>query len=204
MLLAAGSTVAPKVESIGALADTKTSESLRSALEPKGVRLWLDGKAYCELWLRKSIPAEKAGASLTLYPDLAASTLVGVIRFASAATDFRGQGIAPGLYTLRYALPPEDGSHLGVSDYPDFLLLLRASDDPNPSTRMKLEELLESSRRAIGTKHPGVLSMTKPSGANSPHVSIDDKEHVVLQVTGKLDTEADLPIALIVKGQAEQ
>jgi hypothetical protein len=203
-LLTADAAVAPKVESIGAPTEPTASEVLRSALESKGVRLSLDGRPFCELWLRKTIPAEKSAAPGALYPDLAVSTAVGAIRFASAATDFRGQSIPPGLYTLRYALPPEDGSHLGVSDYPDFLLLVRASDDPNPTAKKKLEDLLESSRRATGTKHPGVLSLTKPSGANFPEASVNERAHLVLQVRAKLDSGADMPIALVVRGHAEQ
>jgi len=77
-----------------------------------------------------------------------------VIRFVSEATDFRGQVIHAGLYALRYAVAPSDGSHLSVSDYPDFLLVLRTAEDPNPNARMKLEDLLDLSRRATGTRPP--------------------------------------------------
>ena len=58
--LVAGAPVAPKLEKIGPLTDQATPEALRLALEPKGVRLSLDGLFFCEVWLRKSIPAEKA------------------------------------------------------------------------------------------------------------------------------------------------
>ena len=46
-----------------------------------------------------------------------------------------GQGIQPGLYTLRYELVPNDGNHLGVANSRDFGLLVRAADDPDPARR---------------------------------------------------------------------
>jgi hypothetical protein len=203
LLVATSAAVAPKLESTGPLADTAVPEAVRSALEPKGARVSLAEGPWCELWLRKSIPEQKNPTPGALRTDLGVSTSVGVIRFLAAATDFRGQAIRPGLYTLRYATIPSDGDHLGVSDYPDFLLVIPLADDPDPGTRLKLDDLTNLSLRATGTRHPGVLSLTQPSGKTFPALTTNALGHVVLQTKARIGT-GEAPIALVVKGQAEQ
>jgi hypothetical protein len=202
-LLAAGTSAAPKLETTGPLTDASVSEAMRSALDTRGQRVLLPDGAWCEVWLRKSIPVQKNPAPGALRTDLGVSTAVGVIRFLAPATDFRGQPIRPGLYTLRYATLPEDGDHLGVSEYPDFLLVVPIANDPDPGTRPKLEELMKLSAKATGTKHPGVLSLARPSGENLSSVTVNDAGHVVLQMESRIGA-GESSIALVVKGQAPQ
>lgn len=202
-LLAAGTGAAPKLETTGSLADASASEAVRSVLEPGGERVQLAEGPWCEVWLRRSIPAGKNSALGALRTDLGVSTAVGVIRFVTAATDFRGQAIRPGVYTLRYARIPEDGNHLGVSEYPDFLLVVPVANDPDPGARWNLEELVSRSTRATGTRHPGVLSLTRPAGESFPSVTVNEAGHVVLQMKAKIGA-VEAPIALVVKGRAPQ
>lgn len=177
---------------------------MRRALEPQGTRLLLSDGAWCELWLRKSVPDQKNASSGGLHGELAPSTTVGVIRFLRPAADFRGQALRPGLYSLRYALMPADGNHLGVSEYPDFLLPIPVADDPDPDAKLNFQDLVSRSRRATGTRHPGVLSLTQVSGSEFPSATADDRGHVVLQVKAKLRSGAEAPLALVVQGRGEQ
>jgi hypothetical protein len=193
-----------KVESTGPATDRAVPEAVRSALEPKGVRVTLPEGPWCDLWLLKSIPDRKDKGPGALHAELAVSSAVGVIRFLAPAADFRGQAIGPGFYTLRYALMPADGSHMGVSEYPDYLLLIPAAQDPDPDAGFKFEGLMDLSRKATGTRHPGVLSLTRSSGASFPSVTTNDAGHVVLQVKARLRSGAEAPIALVVKGHPEQ
>jgi len=204
ILLLSAAAAPPKVEAIGPPPETGVAAAVRSALEPQGTRLALSDGAYCELWLRKSIPDEKKNASGALAPGLAVSTAVGVIRFLSPAADFRGQAIKPGVYMLRYALMPSDGAHMGVSEYPDYLLVIPAADDPDPDAVPKFADLMDLSRKATGTRHPGVFGLTRPSGTSFPAASMNDQGHVVLQFKARLRSGGDTPMALVVKGQAEQ
>lgn len=203
ILFLAAAAGGPKVETIG-LPETGVPVAVRSALDPQGARVTLSEGAYCELWPRKDIPDEKKGGGGSLAPGLAASKAVGVIRFLSPATDFRGQAIKPGFYTLRYALMPSDGAHMGVSDYPDYLLVIPSSDDPDLDAVFKFADLVDLSRKATGTRHPGVFSLTRPSGTSFPAASTNDQGHVVLQFKVRLKSGGDAPIALVVKGHAEQ
>lgn len=193
------------IESIGPASDSVPAAVVQ-ALDPHGNRLKLpDGNVIGDFWLRKSVAAEttKKDSEGLLYPELPESTLVGVISFPKATTDFRGQPIAAGTYTLRYELMPDDGNHLGVAPDRDFLLLLPVASDPDPAAHFKFEELVQLSRKATGTNHPGPMSLAQASGS-SPALKKDAEEHWIFSGVLKLDSGKDLPFALIVKGTAAQ
>jgi hypothetical protein len=196
-----------KVESIGPLIDNAVPEAVRQALDAKGYRLSLDGPTpACELWVRKSIPAQaKKDVESVAYPQLAESTLVAVIHFPEAAADFRGQRIPAGFYTLRYAIMPNDGNHLGAAPNRDFLLVIPAASDTDPGAPFKSQELMTMSARSTGTKHPAPLSLVQTdSGPSTPTVSKDDQDHWIFSAAMKLNSGAELPFALVVKGTAQQ
>ena len=198
---------AGKVESMGPLTDSAVPAAVRQTLEAKGYRLTLDEPApACELWIRKSVPAQaKKDIEGLAYPQLAESTLVGVIRFSQPAADFRGQRIPAGFYTLRYELIPNDGNHLGVTPNRDFLLLVPAASDADPKAQFKFEELVALSREATGTKHPGPLSLAQADGVvTAAAVSKDDQDHWIFSAPVKLASGDEIPIALVVRGTAQQ
>src|SRR5215475_298244 len=193
-----------KVESIGELKEATVAEAVRGALEPKGVRVISDdGKAVCEVWFGKVIPAVKndvPGASFGQIPE---GAFVGVINFPSNASDFRGQGIKAGFYTLRFALSMQDGNHLGVSPARDFFLLCPVGEDKDPSAQLKTEDLLKLSRSASGTGHPTVWFVGQAtSDKDLPKVVKDDQEHVILET--KISTKSGpLAIGMVVIGKTE-
>ena len=96
------------------------------------------------------IVENELGLRQGIFGQIAEGTLVGVINFPANTSDFRGQGIKAGFYTLRYALILQDGNHLGVSPARDFFLICPAADDKDPNAAMKMEDLLKLSRAAAG------------------------------------------------------
>jgi hypothetical protein len=194
-----------KIETLGPLTDTSVPDAIRQTLDSKGYRVLLDdGSPACELWLRKSVPGQpKKDSQDVIYTQLAESTFVGVLRFPKTGSDFRGQAITAGFYTLRYALIPNDGNHLGVSANRDFLLLLPVASDVDPNASFKFQDLVALSRTATGTKHPGPLSMAPPSGT-APAISKDDQDHWIFSASVKLASGEDLPFSLVVRGVAQQ
>ena len=195
-----------KVESTGPLTDSAVPEQVRQSLDVKGYRLTLDdSKPACELWLRKSVPpSTKKGADGAVYPQLAESTLVGVVHFFQAAADFRGQQVPAGFYTLRYALIPNDGNHLGVSPDPDFVLLIPAQSDSDPSATLTFQQLVTMSAKTGGTRHPSPLSLAPSDKPASGTVARDDQDHWIFSASLKLASGEEVPFALIVKGTAQQ
>jgi hypothetical protein len=196
-----------KVENLGPLTDSGVSQAVRQTLDSKGYRVFLDdGKPFCELWLRNAVPSQaKKDVPSVAYPQLAESTLIGVLHFLQAATDYRGEAIPVGFYTLRYALLPNDGNHLGVAPNLDFLLLIPAASDPDPDTVFKTQELVALSRKSTGTKHPGPLSMVQSyNSGTAPSVSKDDQDHWTFSGGIKLTSGEELPLGLVVKGTTQQ
>lgn len=189
-----------KTESIGALNSPDVPKTLTDALEPQGTRLVNDkGAPVSEVWLAKSIALAAAGGSSdAVYPALSVGELVGVLHFPSQGSDFRGQPIKPGYYTLRYVKIPQDGNHMGVNPYPDFLLMSPVAVDTQLGAIGKVEDLVKLSKQASGTAHPAILSLVPVSqGAAFPSVVQDDQGHWALQVKAG----GSLPIALILVGQ---
>lgn len=197
---------AGKVENIGALTESAVPEAVRSSLEAKGYRLTLDGaKPACELWLRKNVPSQaKKEIDGVAYPELGESVLLGVIHFPEAASDFRGHSIPAGFYTLRYALMPDDGNHLGAAPNRDFVLAIPAGSDSDPAATFKLQDLVGMSAKTAGTKHPAPLSLVPVDKPGSGSVAKDDQDHWIFSGTLKLASSDELPLGLIVKGTAQQ
>ena len=194
-----------KIEAIGAYADSGASDAFKKALEGKGWRISTADGAYCDIWLRAAVPAGKSDAPGAVYASLGESTLIGVITFMKQTTDFRGQPVKPGSYTMRYAVHPADGNHLGISPIRDFLVMLPVATDSNPDAQFKFEELMKMSTKVTGTNHPGVVSLTQPAGAAAaPKVETDEGNHIVFSAAIKNQSGTAMPISFIVKGHAEQ
>ncbi len=162
-----------KVESIGELKEATVAEAVRGALEPKGVRVINDN-----------------------------GKAVCEVWFGNTS-DFRGQGIKAGFYTMRFGLILQDGNHLGVSTARDFFLLCPAGEDKDPSAQLKTEDLLKLSRSASGTGHPAVWFVGQAtSDKDLPKVVKNEQEHVILET--KISTKSGpLAIGLVVIGKTE-
>lgn len=193
-----------KVEPAGALSETKVPEAVRQALDSKGLRVLNEnGKPVCEIWFGKNIQTTKDEVAGANFGQLGEGTFVGVINFPADASDFRGQGLKAGYYTLRYGLILQDGNHLGVSPARDFLLASPITEDKDPAARMKIDDLLKLSRNASGTGHPSVWSLVQvDSPEGLPKAVKNEHEHVILET--KVPTKAgDVTIGLIVVGKTE-
>jgi hypothetical protein len=195
-----------KVESLGPLTDSAVPELVRKVLDTRGYRVLLeDGSNAAEIWFRKDVPKQSTkNPSDALYPKLAESTLVAVVRFPQPSNDYRGQSIPSGYYTLRYELMPNDGNHLGAAPSRDFVLLIPAAADRDPASVFTFQELVALSRKATSSKHPGPLSLAEPVAGTAPAVSKDDQDHSIFSAVLKLAGGEDLPFALVVKGTAPQ
>jgi hypothetical protein len=192
-----------KLEATGVYAGSAGSDALKKVLEPNGSRISIGGELYCEIWLRAGLPAGKTDAQGAMYTALGESVLVGVMTIVKPTTDFRGQAVKPGTYTLRYAVHPVDGNHLGISPIRDFLALVPVEIDQNPDAHPKFEELMKMSAKVAGTNHPAVISLVPAQGGSAPKLD-QEGTHVIFSSKLKSQAGSDLPIAFIVKGIAEQ
>ena len=100
------------------------------------------------------------------------------------AEDARDQKLKVGLYTMRYAQVPQDGNHMGVSQYRDFLVVSPLAADTQLDKALSFDDLVALSRRATGTGHPAVMSLVSPNPAYKklPAVVSDDQGNCSIQV----------------------
>jgi hypothetical protein len=196
-------TAAPPVE---------LAEAVRAALSDQAVRVAGNQGPVLEIWFQRVVPAREAeGEQLGIaYPRLIEGSLIAAARVISASRDFRARQVPAKVYTLRYALHPVDGNHMGVAAHRDFLMLSLADDDASVAVR-SLTDLLAASRKASGSTHPAVLSLAAAheKGVQLPAIVRHEEENLwVLQAkviihdaNGK---PVDLPIALVVVGHAPE
>jgi hypothetical protein len=200
-----GAAQAGKAEMVGPVKGGSVSDAVAQSLQDKGYRLTLpDGGVIAELWFRKEVAGQaKKEIADALYTQLSESEFVGIVHFPDATTDFRGQPIPAGFYSLRYALMPNDGNHMGVAPNRDFLVLIPSAADPDPNATFKFAQLVSMSGKASGTKHPAALSLASPEGSTAA-ITKDDQDHYIFSAAMKLVGGDEFPIALIVKGIAQQ
>jgi hypothetical protein len=179
-----------KVERTGAFTGP-ASDAVRQVLDPQGYRVTLsDGTA--DIWLRKDLPG------------LDPSAFVGVVTFPAARSDFRGQTLKAGTYTLRYARMPADGNHMGAAPTSDFLLLVRAADDGDPAANLTWEKLTELSKNAAATNHPAPFNLADASSQKEfPGVATNGLGHEVFFVKLKMKDGSERPIGVVLKGRTE-
>lgn len=189
-----------KVEAIGP-APGDVPAPIQTALDTQGVRVSSGQGPLCEVWLSKMLPTHPNpnASSDVLYGALPEGAFVGVLHFPSPATDYRSQTIKAGFYTLRYALIPQDGNHMGVSAYRDAFLLVPVAADTDPAKILTFQDEVKLSKLASGTPHVGFLLGAPVSGTAFPSVVKDDSGNQDLQMKGH-GQSGDLPLAFTVVG----
>jgi hypothetical protein len=190
----------PKVERIASLPDGLSHE-VAVALEDKGYRITLEAGWSAELWLAKSPKLAAKDSPGALYPEFSNGQFIGVLHLPKGMSDFRGQAIPAGTYTLRYQLLPQDANHLGVSTNPDFLLAIPVATDAKPEGAYPFDQLVALSAKSTGA-HPAVIAMEK---AGEPGTAIfDDQRLLILTVSVSSSGSKSEPVGIVLKGQATQ
>lgn len=205
LILCAVAAFAQKIEKLPALDDAAVPAAVKNVLDTTGTRVLLnDGTPLAEIWLRKSTPKNTKANSEVLFPQLAISQMVGVVRFPNGAKDFRGHAVKPGIYTMRYDVQPNDGDHLGTAPNSDFLLLLPAAEDTDPNAVMEPKQLATASSHASGLRHPSVFEMMGPDPGDLPRAYTNADSYLIFANNLKTDDGKTFPIAVVLKGQAAQ
>lgn len=112
--------------------------------------------------------------------------------------------VPTGFYTLRYALMPNDGNHLGTAPSRDFLLMIPSGADPGADQAFSFQEVVALSQQASGTEHPAPLSLVPAQGGAAPAFHKDDQGHYIFSVGIKFASGEEIPLAIVVKGTAPQ
>ncbi|MXZ34593.1 MAG: hypothetical protein F4Z21_04885 [Acidobacteria bacterium] len=182
------------------------AEPLKSILNPAGVRVLNgQGNPWCEIWVRREIADSGRPASPeAVYPGFHSGVLLGLMRFPEDGTDYRGLPVGKGTYTMRYGVIPQDGNHVGAAPIVDFVLLIPLSEDTlAPDAHLSSGELVELSKKASGTHHPTVINLAfPPDSVERPLLENDDSDHWILSLPLNQKAGGQLPLSIIVHGQA--
>ncbi len=152
----------PVLETIDEAPPEEVSAAIRESLGSQGFRVLSGEKVLMELWLRSEIPVKEQGGNGDLgvsFGNLQPGTLIGVVHLPEEWADYKNNPIGAGVYTLRYAVQPADGNHVGISQYRDFLLLLQAATDVEVETSLGPDELVVQSYASTGKPHPGTMAL---------------------------------------------
>ena len=140
------------------------ADPIEALLAPGGPRVTV-GQKTIDFWFVKSLPL-RSGTSDASWSSVDEGTLVGAVRLSAAHTEIRGKTLKAGLYTLRFALQPQDGAHLGASPNREFLLL-GPSDEDNSVGALGHDAAVGLSKKAIGTSHPASWSIDPPQASGA-------------------------------------
>ena len=181
---------------------------IASLVNPKGFRVQSAEGPVCDVWLLKDV-ALKPGfkQSLNVKYPFKTGELVGVIRVGDKIeySDFRGQPVKPGVYTLRYGQQPQDGNHIGTSDVYDFLVALPAATDTDPKLFIPPDRLHKASSKSVGTNHPAIFSLLAvESPINAATLTKEENDRWVLGVPVQGDDggkKASLSLRVVVVGK---
>ena len=188
------------------------SEQVAELLSPQGVHIEGPRRGLCDIWLAKALATvADFEPDLTVKYPLTPGQFIGVmvVPRRSRLSDFKGQEIDRGVYTLRYGQQPMDGNHIGTSDTSDFLLAVPADDDEDPAAIEDIDDLFGRSADAAGTTHPAIFSLLpaaegEATDGESPEL-IHDEDHDfwILQLPAATEGDTKLSLRLIVVGESE-
>jgi hypothetical protein len=187
----------------------EVNEAVRKALLPKAVQLIESGHPIYEFWFRQDVPLKARPESDSKSLDaLGEVTLLGVVQVGPGRRDYKDNEIAPGIYTIRFGLQPQDGDHLGTAEFPYFAVLIPAAADSDVDGIKKYKVMVKASGKGTATGHPIVLSLRPPSGeaGSEPTLTKPAAEHeaVRIKLNGKAmesDKPAGLAFELVYRGK---
>jgi hypothetical protein len=183
--------LAPSVSPLSDKSPAELAAGVASRLAPAAKVT--TGGATLDIWLVQKLERTAEGSGWT---NVESGTLVGAMRVSGEFKEIRGKAVKPGVYTLRYGLQPQNGDHLGISTFRDFVLLSPAAIDKDPKV-LGFDGVVAISKEVIGTAHPASLSLDPPEGAPGGALSVYKNEHghegVILQI-------GSLKFGLIVSG----
>ena len=184
-------------------------KKIKAQLSGSAIQVLEDGDIVYELWLNKSVPLQSKPSSPTKpFSVMEETTLLGATQVHQSKRDYRDSQIYKGVYTMRYALKPQDGNHLGTSDYAYFALLVPSKRDRGGDELQSRADYVEASGADTFSGHPIILSLRPASSEDGDipavHQPAPEHEGVRLALEGSVKGADESPkviLDLVVKGK---
>jgi hypothetical protein len=166
-------------------APAELDPSIRKAFQSEALQLLDAGKPTLEFWFSNEVP-------LTTKPDSSAgglqaikqTTLIGAVAVHKGGRDYRENDLNTGVYTMRFALQPQDGNHLGTAEYLSFIVLIPAKLDTKLDGIPDYKAMVKASSKETSNDHPVVLSLRPSSSTEGdfPKLAEPAPEHKSIRV----------------------
>jgi hypothetical protein len=159
--------------------------AIQKLLQPKAIQLVEGDQPAFQFWLVNELPLQSKPSSAAKALDaVKQATLLGAVSVPKAQRDYRDDEIAAGVYTMRFALQPQDGNHLGSSEFLYFGVLTPAKLDPKPDGITDYKSLVKISSKETSTDHPVILSLrpTSSDKGDAPQLAEPAPEHKSVRV----------------------
>jgi len=161
------------------------------------------GAAKLEFWWAKSLALRAGGSSTPSWADVPDGSLVGALRLGADWRDIRGYTIRAGVYTLRFALQPQNGDHMGISPNREFLLPSPAADDV-AADPVGYEGAVALARKSSRRAHPASISIAPAASTARPlSATTDDLGHKVVNVSVPTSSGQPLTFGIVVEGSID-
>ncbi|MCI0744250.1 MAG: hypothetical protein L0Y58_02490 [Verrucomicrobia subdivision 3 bacterium] len=166
------------------------SEAIQKLLQPRAIQLLDGNKPVLEYWLVKELSTQSKPESVAKSLDpIRQATVLGAVNVATPRRDYRGDDVPAGVYTMRFALQPQDGNHSGTSEFGYFGVLVPTKLDQSPDAIAGYKALMRASSKETSTDHPRIVSLRPANSAEGeiPNLSSPAPEHksVRVKIPGK-------------------
>jgi hypothetical protein len=185
------------------------SADMAPLLQPQVLQVVQGDKPVLELWLAKEVVLQAKPASPGKALDaVKQASLLGAVSVPGARRDYRDDEIAASVYTMRFALQPQDGNHSGSADFPYFGVLVPAKLDTKPDGIKDYKELMKASSKETSTDHPMVLSLRPVTSAEGVAVKLTtpaaDHKAVRVKVPAKGPDTKEIAFEIVVEGKGHK
>jgi len=201
ILAIATASAQPKVTPLPEKPPSQIAPAIAAVLQQSAIKAIVGG-ATLDIWWAQAIALTADGPG---WSTVESGTLAGAMRVSGPYKEIRGKVVAPGAYTLRYGLQPQNGDHLGISTFREFLVVSPAAVDTDPKV-LGFDGVVALSKQVIGTSHPAGMSIDPPEDAPGALLSTYKNESghdgIVFEVPRSLNGKAagTVKFGLIVSG----
>jgi hypothetical protein len=182
---------------------------IAALLQPQALQVVQGDKPVLEVWLAKELPLQsKPSSPATALDAVKQAAILGAVSVPGVRRDYRDDEIAASIYTMRFALQPQDGNHSGSAEFPYFGVLVPAKLDTKPDGIKDFKELMKASSKETSTDHPMVLSLRPVTATDGSAVKLTTPaaEHKALRVkvpTKGADTK-EIAFEIVVEGKGHK
>lgn len=186
------------------------SAAFREILEPRAYQVSDGQRLAYEFWFVKTITLKsKPESASKALEAVGQTTPLGAVIVPEDRRDYRDKELFADTYTIRHGLQPQDGDHLGTSDYVYFMVLIPAKLDPAPDGITEYKPMVRASGKETPSGHPVVLSLRPVGSEEGEHPRLvdpaPDHKAVRLKLPGKVGDSgeaATVVFDLVIEGHS--